>query len=82
MIKPLLIGAATAVTYPQTVGAFAINAGLIDKMLIPENGIAIVRIWQVNISKTIIAHIPICNGQVQECGDFELDGVTFPARRD
>tara|TARA_R110001583_G_scaffold10698_9_gene49234 strand:- start:22880 stop:24070 length:1191 start_codon:yes stop_codon:yes gene_type:complete len=61
------------------VGAFAINAGLIDKALIPENGFATVRIWQVNISKTIIAHIPICNGEVQECGDFELDGVTFPA---
>lgn len=61
------------------VGAFAINAGLIDKTLIPENGYATVRIWQVNISKTIIAHIPICHGEVQECGDFELDGVTFPA---
>jgi probable AcnD-accessory protein PrpF len=61
------------------VGAFAINAGLIDSTLIPENGFATVRIWQVNISKTIIAHIPIFNGEVQECGDFELDGVTFPA---
>lgn len=61
------------------VGAFAINAGLIDKSLIPQNGIATVRIWQVNISKTIIAHIPICEGEVQESGDFELDGVTFPA---
>jgi probable AcnD-accessory protein PrpF len=61
------------------VGAFAINAGLVDKSRIPENGFAIVRIWQVNISKTIIAHIPICNGEVQESGDFELDGVTFPA---
>ena len=61
------------------VGAFAINAGLVDKTRIPSNGFAVVRIWQVNISKTIIAHIPICNGEVQECGDFELDGVTFPA---
>ncbi|WP_028867094.1 2-methylaconitate cis-trans isomerase PrpF [Psychromonas arctica] len=61
------------------VGAFAIAAGLIDASRIPYNGFAVVRIWQVNISKTIIAHIPICNGQVQEIGDFELDGVTFPA---
>ena len=63
----------------SAVGAFAINAGLIDNICIPTNGFATVRIWQVNISKTIIAHIPICNGEVQESGDFELDGVTFPA---
>jgi len=61
------------------VGAFAISAGLIDNSRIPDNGFAVVRIWQENISKTIIAHIPICNGEVQESGDFELDGVTFPA---
>jgi len=61
------------------VGAFAIHAGLIEPAKIPYNGFVVVRIWQVNISKTIIAHIPICNGQVQEIGDFELDGVTFPA---
>lgn len=61
------------------VGAFAIQAGLVDPQRIPENGIAQIRIWQANISKTIIAHIPICEGEVQECGDFELDGVTFPA---
>jgi probable AcnD-accessory protein PrpF len=63
------------------VGAFAINAGLVDQALIPKKGFATIRIWQVNISKTIIAHIPICNGEVQECGDFELDGVTFPAAK-
>lgn len=50
-----------------------------DSSRIPENGICTVRIWQVNIQKTIIAHVPIVNGQVQELGDFELDGVTFPA---
>ena len=60
------------------VGAFAINAGLVDNSTIPHNGCAVVRIWQANIGKTIIAHIPICNGEVQESGDFELDGVTFP----
>jgi len=61
------------------VGAFAINSGLIDVDRIPENGICTVRIWQKNIAKTIIAQIPITNGEVQETGDFELDGVTFPA---
>jgi len=61
------------------VGAFAISGGLVDPARIPENGICTVRIWQKNIKKTIIAHVPITNGQVQETGDFELDGVTFPA---
>ncbi|WP_417702618.1 2-methylaconitate cis-trans isomerase PrpF [Pseudomonas sp.] len=60
-------------------GAFAIHAGLVDSARIPDNGTCVVRIWQANIRKTIIAHVPISNGQVQETGDFELDGVTFPA---
>ena len=60
-------------------GAFAIHAGLVDASRIPDNGTCVVRIWQANIGKTIIAHVPITNGQVQETGDFELDGVTFPA---
>lgn len=61
------------------VGAFAISGGLVDPSRIPQNGVCTVRIWQKNISKTIIAHVPITNGAVQETGDFELDGVTFPA---
>ena len=61
------------------VGSFAISNGLIDASRIPENGLCTVRIWQKNIQKTIIAHVPITNGEVQETGDFELDGVTFPA---
>lgn len=61
------------------VGSFAISNGLVSAERIPENGICTVRIWQVNIRKTIIAHVPITHGQVQETGDFELDGVTFPA---
>ncbi|MBS0307694.1 MAG: 2-methylaconitate cis-trans isomerase PrpF [Proteobacteria bacterium] len=60
-------------------GAFAIHAGLVDPARIPQNGVCVVRIWQANIQKTIIAHVPVTNGQVQETGDFELDGVTFPA---
>lgn len=63
----------------SAVGPFSIAGGLIDASRIPENGIATIRIWQANIGKTIIAHVPITNGQVQETGDFELDGVTFPA---
>ena len=61
------------------VGSFAIGAGLVDASRVPANGMATVRIWQANIGKTIIAHVPISNGEVQETGDFELDGVTFPA---
>jgi probable AcnD-accessory protein PrpF len=63
-------------------GSFAIHAGLVDPARIPqgpEGGTAVVRIWQANIQKTIIAHVPVTNGQVQETGDFELDGVTVPA---
>ena len=61
------------------VGPFAIEQGLVDPARIPTNGIAEIRIWQANIHKTIVAHVPISGGRVQETGDFELDGVTFPA---
>ncbi len=61
------------------VGPFAITNGLVDPARIPQDGIAVVRIWQANIQKTIVAHVPITGGAVQETGDFELDGVTFPA---
>lgn len=61
------------------VGAFAISGGLVDPARIPQDGMAVVRVWQANIGKTIIAHVPMTNGEVQETGDFELDGVTFPA---
>lgn len=61
------------------VGPYAIANGLVDAERIPENGIATIRIWQANIKKSIVAKVPITNGEVQETGDFELDGVTFPA---
>ncbi len=61
------------------VGAFAISGGMVDPARVPRDGVAVVRVWQANIGKTIIAHIPMTNGEVQETGDFELDGVTFPA---
>src|SRR3546814_20456041 len=61
------------------VGSFAISNGLIDAARIPQNGVCVVRIWQTQINKTIVAHVPITNGEVKEPGDFELDGVTFPA---
>lgn len=63
----------------SAVGAFAVSNGLVDASKIPHNGVVEVKVWQVNISKTIIVHVPITNGEVQETGDFELDGVTFPA---
>jgi len=61
------------------VGGFAIMSGLVAADRVPDNGTAVVRIWQANIKKTIVAHVPITDGQPQETGDFELDGVTFPA---
>ncbi len=61
------------------VAAFAVSQGLLDPDRIPDNGTVDVRIWQKNIGKTIVARVPVCEGQVQESGDFELDGVTFPA---
>ena len=61
------------------VGGFAIRSGLVDPARVPHDGVATIRIWQANIGKTIIAHVPVSNGDVQETGDFELDGVTFPA---
>ena len=61
------------------VGPFAITAGFIDASRLPSDGVFPVRVWQANIGKTIVVHVPITDGQVQETGDFELDGVTFPA---
>ena len=77
--KPFVDWSGNCGNLTAAVGSFAISNGLIDAQRIPENGIAVVRIWQANINKTIIAHVPIVNGEVQETGDFELDGVTFPA---
>ncbi|MBB3643248.1 2-methylaconitate cis-trans isomerase PrpF [Variovorax atrisoli] len=61
------------------VGPFAISNGLVDAARVPRDGVAVVRIWQANIGKTIVAHVPMTDGAVQETGDFELDGVTFAA---
>jgi probable AcnD-accessory protein PrpF len=77
--KPFVDWSGNCGNLTAAVGSFAISSGLVDASRVPENGVAIVRIWQANIKKTIIAHVPVTNGQVQETGDFELDGVTFPA---
>lgn len=77
--KPFVDWSGNCGNLTAAVGSFAISMGLIDSARIPENGICKVRIWQANINKTIVAHIPITCGVVQETGDFELDGVTFPA---
>ncbi|KHT40205.1 2-methylaconitate cis-trans isomerase PrpF [Vibrio sinaloensis] len=77
--KPFVDWSGNCGNLSAAVGPFAIHAGLIEPERLPDNGIAEIRIWQVNIQKTIIAHVPIVNGLVQETGDFELDGVTFPA---
>jgi len=77
--KPFVDWSGNCGNLSAAVGPFAISNGLVDVSRVPQNGTAIVRIWQANIGKTIIAHVPITNGAVQETGDFELDGVTFPA---
>ncbi|MDP2560781.1 2-methylaconitate cis-trans isomerase PrpF [Psychrobium sp. 1_MG-2023] len=77
--KPFVDWSGNCGNLTAAVGSFAISSGLVDDSRIPENGVCTVRIWQANINKTIIAHVPMTNGQVQETGDFELDGVTFPA---
>ncbi|HHP0459006.1 TPA: 2-methylaconitate cis-trans isomerase PrpF [Vibrio harveyi] len=77
--KPFVDWSGNCGNLSAAVGPFAIHAGLIDEDRIPQNGIVNVRVWQVNIGKTILIHVPIVNGFVQEAGEFELDGVTFPA---
>ncbi len=77
--KPFVDWSGNCGNLSAAVGPFAIHAGLIDEDRIPENGIVTVRVWQANIGKTILIHVPVVNGLVQETGEFELDGVTFPA---
>ena len=77
--KPFVDWSGNCGNLSAAVGPFAIHARLIDEDRIPQNGIVTVRVWQVNIDKTILIHVPIVNGFVQETGAFELDGVTFPA---
>lgn len=77
--KPFVDWSGNCGNLSAAIGPFAIHAGLIPTDRIPQNGIVTVKVWQVNISKTILVHVPIVNGFVQEIGEFELDGVTFPA---
>lgn len=77
--KPFVDWSGNCGNLTSAVGPYGISNGLVDAARIPQNGIATIRIWQANIGKTIIAHVPMTNGAVQETGDFELDGVTFPA---
>ena len=77
--KPFVDWSGNCGNLTAAVGSFAISQHLVDPSRIPDNGHCVVRIWQANINKTIIAHVPITDGQVQETGEFELDGVTFPA---
>ena len=77
--KPFVDWSGNCGNLTAAVGAFAISNGLVNPQSVPENGIATVKIWQVNIGKAIIAKVPMTNGEVQETGDFKLDGVPFPA---
>ncbi len=77
--KPFVDWSGNCGNLSAAVGAFAVSNGLVDPSRIPDNGVCDVRVWQVNIGKTIVNRVPVTNGRVQETGDFELDGVTFPA---
>ncbi|WP_313703595.1 2-methylaconitate cis-trans isomerase PrpF [Massilia sp.] len=77
--KPFVDWSGNCGNLSSAVGSFAISSGLVDPARLPKDGMALVRIWQANIGKTINAHVPMTDGEVQETGDFELDGVTFPA---
>ena len=77
--KPFVDWSGNCGNLSSAVGSFAIASGLVDPERVPQDGMALVRIWQANIGKTIIAHVPVSKGEVLETGDFELDGVTFPA---
>lgn len=77
--KPFVDWSGNCGNLSTAAGTFAIHAGLVAPERVPQDGVCTVRIWQANIGKTIIAHVPVSQGQVQETGDFELDGVTFPA---
>ncbi len=77
--KPFVDWSGNCGNLSAAVGPFAIANGLVDAARVPKDGIAVVRIWQSNIGKTIVAHVPVTNGAVQETGDFDLDGVTFSA---
>ena len=77
--KPFIDWSGNCGNLSAAVGPLAISNGLLDASNLSENGLVTVRIWQANIEKTIVAQVPIKQGEVQEIGDFELDGVTFPA---
>jgi probable AcnD-accessory protein PrpF len=77
--KPFVDWSGNCGNLSAAVGPFAIANGLVDAARVPKDGIAVVRIWQSNIGKTIVAHVPVTDGAVQETGDFDLDGVTFSA---
>jgi probable AcnD-accessory protein PrpF len=77
--KPFVDWSGNCGNLSAAIGPYALSNGFIDPARIPQDGIVTVRIWQANINKTIVAHVPVAGGQVQELGDFELDGVTFPA---
>jgi len=77
--KPFVDWSGNCGNLSAAVGAFAVANGLVDPARVPDNGVCEVRVWQQNIGKTIVNRVPISQGQVQETGDFELDGVAFPA---
>jgi probable AcnD-accessory protein PrpF len=78
--KPIVDWSGNCGNLTAAVGVFAVRKGLVDASKVPENGYVDIRIWQQNIEKVIVSRVTMVDGQVQETGDFELDGVTFPAQ--
>jgi probable AcnD-accessory protein PrpF len=77
--RPLVDWSGNCGNLSAALGPFALRNGYVDVDRVPRDGMAVVRIWQANIGKTIVAYVPMTGGQVQQVGDFELDGVTFPS---
>ncbi len=75
--KPFMDWSGNCGNLSSAVGPFAINCGYVKNLV--QNGIQTVRVWQANIKKTILCHVPMQNGVVQEIGNYEIDGVAFPA---
>jgi probable AcnD-accessory protein PrpF len=74
--EPLIDWSGNCGNLTSAVGPFAICSGLVAA---PENGTARVRIWQANVGRRIVAHVPVQNGEIVEEGDFEFAGLPFPS---
>jgi len=73
--RPLIDYTANCGNLSGAVGPFAISEGLVEAI----DGTTSVRIWQVNTSRLIVAHVPVRDGEPVEEGAYVIDGVPFPS---